>query len=325
MVGEHAGQSMGTRGSGMGQRGQCGQGDRWGWGAKRGSAGVMHCSNASLLACHGGGARKAQGQRGCGVGQRGQHRRTVATGGGGRADSRSRWVVGGQTAGAGGACRGGRAHRAGHGGMWQWHVAERERAVQTGGQRGLGAKRGSAVGRFHITVMRHFWCIVLEEHTGHRGSTAVVWGRKGSAGKRQQQEVAGGWTAGAGGWWEDRQQAQGEHVMVREHTGQGMGAHGSGMGQRERAVWAGGQRGLGAKRGSAAGMLCITVTCCFWRVMLEEHAGHGGSVVVAWGREGSAGEWQEWEGGGGVDSRSRRMASLEGGGGPRRGARRPHT
>ena len=34
--------------------------------------------------------------------------------------------------------------------------------------------------------------------------------------------------------------------------------------------------------------------------MLEERAGHGGSAAVVRGREGSAGERQEWEGGGGA-------------------------
>ena len=64
---------------------------------------------------------------------------------------------------------------------------------------------------------------------------------------------------GNGRWREGGQQAQGEQVMVGEHTGQGTRARGSGMGQRERVAWAGGQRGLGAKRGSAAGRFRITV------------------------------------------------------------------
>ena len=81
--------------------------------------------------------------------------------------------------------------------------------------------------------------------------------------------------------------------MVGEHAGQGTGTRDRGMRQRKRA---GGQRGLGKKRGSAGGRLCITVTRCFWRVVLEERAGHGGSTAVVRGREGSAGERQEWEG-----------------------------
>ena len=111
------------------------------------------------------------------------------------------------------------------------------------GTDGAGEQREAAQG-LCIAVMHRFWRVMVEEHARHRGSVAVVWGREGSIGERWQQEVAGGQTAGAGGWWEGRQQVQGEHVVVGEHTGQGTGACGSGMGQRER-----GQRRQGGREG----------------------------------------------------------------------------
>ena len=101
--------------------------------------------------------------------------------------------------------------------------------------------------------------------------------------------------------------------MVGEHTGQGTGACGSGMGQREGSAGRGAERAGGKERQRSRQVPHYSMRR-FWHIVLEVRAGHGGSAVVAWGREGSAGERQEWEGGGGADSRSRRMASLGGGG-----------
>ena len=124
---------------------------------------------------------------------------------------------------------------------------------------------------------------MLEERAGHGGSAAVVWGREGSAGERQQWEVVGGRTAGAGGWWEDGQQEQEERVVVGEHAGQSTGTRGSGMGQREGSAGRGADR-AGEQREAVQG-LRITVTRRFWHVVLEECAGHGGSASERQQRE----------------------------------------